>query len=568
LSYYLFWDYLLIYRIKNLVNFLRLKIIKIFSLLFLEAFFNTLSIFILFPLLYYLSGTQSNFGNFILNNTLFPKINFFLLIMSIIFIVVVFKFVISFFSINYINKFIKNIRISLTNDILRKIIGLNIDRYNIYSNGYLLNLSTNEVVASLRLFKSFFSLISSLIMFFLIFSVTVFIEYKIAIIVFVTSFLYIYFANKPSISTSHDLSKKKVKTNSKLNELFNILLNNYREIFLLRLQNYYSKEINIYVNHGANINYKSYNSVDFPKIYIEFFAFLTFLIVVFILSLFAIQEALLPVLVMYFILFYKSNNLLNSIFLCYIRISQDYNSFEEILKFLASTKTVKFYNSLKINFKKGSMLSIKDLYFKYPNSKKIIFRKFNLQLKLGSLINLTGNSGSGKSTLVDIICGFRKPDSMKYYINGIIIDDKKDNKYLLQYFGYVSQDFKFINGNLYTLFKNISPTISNKFLINILNVTECLCFLPNISNFQNFKNYELSKYGSNISGGQRKRLSIALALAKSPNVLILDEVFSNIEQDLEYKIINNLRNFDKNMTIINITHRINPKIKYDQSIIL
>ena len=206
--------------------------------------------------------------------------------------------------------------------------------------------------------------------------------------------------------------------------------------------------------------------------------------------------------------------------------------------------------SKDLDFKES--ICLKNIQFSYNTNDLEVLKNINIMIPKGSIIGISGNSGSGKSTLLDLLIGLIIPDKGE-----ILIDSRpvKDNiKSWQKKIGYVSQDIFLINESFS---KNISYEIEEdkinyekiKKIIKILGLDDFINNLP-----ENLKSH-VGERGIKMSGGQLKRIGIARALYKTPEMLILDETFSSLDIETEKNIMSEIKSFDKNLSIVIVSHR-------------
>ena len=160
---------------------------------------------------------------------------------------------------------------------------------------------------------------------------------------------------------------------------------------------------------------------------------------------------------------------------------------------------------------------IKDLSFSF--NKLSIIESFSLEAKKKEIVLIKGRSGQGKSSLLNVISGLKKPDSGTITCNDVIFNS--ENIFLVpekRNLGYVFQDF--------ALFPHINAESNIKYAIsaNDLNLFD------KVVNDLSLNNH-LQKMPYELSGGQQQRVAIARALLRRPSLLLLDEPFSNLDQD-------------------------------------
>ena len=199
-----------------------------------------------------------------------------------------------------------------------------------------------------------------------------------------------------------------------------------------------------------------------------------------------------------------------------------------------------------------STMEFKNFSFSYPEEKEASLKDINFKLNKGETLGIVGKSGSGKSTLVKQILRFYNFDKNKIFINDIPYEDY-DITSVRNKFGYVSQEnillSKTVRENI--LFGSIAE--SDEKIINVLKKAD---FYKDIQNLEKGLDTIVGERGLGLSGGQKQRISLARALYRDPEILILDDSFSAIDANTESKIVNSLKENRKNRTNIIISHRI------------
>lgn len=235
------------------------------------------------------------------------------------------------------------------------------------------------------------------------------------------------------------------------------------------------------------------------------------------------------------------------------RISEIFNTKSTITN---KEKTKKIVNIDSLEFK--------DVYFRYNNATEDVLRNISFIAKKGTTTAFIGSTGSGKSTLINLIPRLYEVTSGSILINNVDIRDISISD-LRSNIGYVPQKGKLFKG---TIMSNLAFGQKKK---NIELIEES-CKLSESMEFINETeekfNREISEGGSNVSGGQKQRLSIARALAKDPSILIFDDSFSALDFKTDAKVRKNLKTISKDKMIFVVAQRISSVINADNIIVL
>ena len=241
----------------------------------------------------------------------------------------------------------------------------------------------------------------------------------------------------------------------------------------------------------------------------------------------------------------------------------NYKIIEEILIILNKVKSnIKIKNSLVQKMPFNKEIRVKSLSFKHQNSKKNIFENVSFVIKKNHIIGISGSTGCGKSTLIDCLIGLLKSTSGSIKIDNIRLN-KSNVKNWQKNISHVPQ---FIYVADLSIQENITFGLDNskidrKKLIESCKISEIYDFIK--SKRDGF-NYIVGEKGGRLSGGQKQRIGIARALYLEKELLILDESTNALDDSIEEKILNNLKKFRKDTTIIHITHK-KSLIKYFDS---
>lgn len=208
------------------------------------------------------------------------------------------------------------------------------------------------------------------------------------------------------------------------------------------------------------------------------------------------------------------------------------------------------------------VLIIKEINYNnvsFSYNKKNVLKNINLSIKKNDRIFISGSSGIGKSTLIKLLLKYIELDK------GTIAINNQDIKYvdkntIRNNITYVSQNEKVFTD---TIYNNLKIVNSNEQEIEkALNT----CLLNKVFIEKNITtSYILEENGSNLSGGERKRILIARSLLKNSNFIIFDESFNELDVNAERRILENIFNNYPELTIILISHRENNKDLFNES---
>ena len=227
------------------------------------------------------------------------------------------------------------------------------------------------------------------------------------------------------------------------------------------------------------------------------------------------------------------------------------------------TTTEKELNKNKQNLnEKIESIEFRNVSFQY-GLRDPILNDISFDVKLGESIGIIGSSGSGKTTLIKLILNFYDVTGGEIYINDTNINNITTSS-LRKKIAYVSQnDFWFQD----TIFNNLTIGNKNAKSEDINKILETVQMKEYIDSKPYGLNTRLEEGATNLSTGQKQRLSIAKALLTNPDVLVLDESTSNLDAKTEEFIVNSLSH-EKDKIKIVIAHRLNTLYKCDKIISL
>lgn len=209
------------------------------------------------------------------------------------------------------------------------------------------------------------------------------------------------------------------------------------------------------------------------------------------------------------------------------------------------------------------IIEFKNVYFSYNHNEEYSLSDISFQVKKGETIGIIGGTGSGKSTLIGLIPRFYDTDKGKIFISGENIQNYKF-KDLRDKIGFVPQKAVLFQGSLADNLRWGNINASNEELKKAVNIAQAEEFVEKLTN-----GYDtiIEQGGKNFSGGQKQRLTIARALVRKPEILILDDSSSALDFATDAKLRKSIKENKENMTVIIISQRAN-SIKYADKIIV
>lgn len=214
---------------------------------------------------------------------------------------------------------------------------------------------------------------------------------------------------------------------------------------------------------------------------------------------------------------------------------------------------------------KGTV-EFKNVSFKYPDADEYLLKDISFKVNKGEVVAFIGSTGSGKSTLINLVPRFYDVSSGEVLVDGVNV--REYTSYALNNkIGYIPQKAVMFNGSV---IENVSYGDSGK-EISVNDVKEAVRVAQGTEFVEKMKDKyksNISFGGTNISGGQKQRLAIARAIAKSPEIYIFDDSFSALDYKTDLTLRKELKKYTKDATSLIVAQRIGTVINADKIIVL
>ena len=256
--------------------------------------------------------------------------------------------------------------------------------------------------------------------------------------------------------------------------------------------------------------------------------------------------------------------MLTMIFMIMPRARVSANRINEVIE---SKVSIKEGNIDKKSEKEVGTIEFKKVSFKYPDADEYILKDISFKVANGETVAFIGSTGSGKSTLINLIPRFYDATEGEILVNGINVKDYKLST-IHNIIGYIPQKAFMFTGSVkdnITFGKTDSKVVSKEKVWEVLEVAEASEF---VKKMDGDINAHVARGGTNISGGQKQRLSIARAIARDPNIFIFDDTFSALDYKTDATLRKKLKEYTKNATTLIVAQRIGTIMNADKIIVL
>lgn len=240
-------------------------------------------------------------------------------------------------------------------------------------------------------------------------------------------------------------------------------------------------------------------------------------------------------------------------------------SAKRIMEVIDTPDTI--YNSdhlVEFNPEMRGRVEFKNVSFRYPDADYDVITDIDLVANPGETTAFIGSTGSGKSTLINLIPRFYDVTDGELLVDGVNIKDV-DLKKLRDKIGFVPQKGVLFTGTIKENIKYGNENITDEDVNKALDIAQATEF---VSKLKGGVDYDISQGGTNVSGGQKQRLSIARAIAKDPDIYVFDDSFSALDFKTDAKLRGELAKITKNKTVLIVAQRISTIMNADKIVVL
>ena len=442
-------------------------------------------------------------------------------------------------------RFFRDNYITIYKKIVKKIYNFDEEHKKKISTGKIINSLTSDIVnigeMADNFLKATLNILKSIVVIIYFFRINIF----LALIIIGVDVIYIIRSNCLNNKSVKYLKEQK-KENDQLIGLINQTLLGLKDIQTLNITNTMDDKYNyIYKDwKKAYDNRKKYERYrqNILKCFLIIIKSIVYFTCVYLMINNKITIGIILIIISYFdSLFSASENIMDA-----SQSIKDQNISVNRIKEILEYNTIKEKNLKEIKNIKG-IIEFKNIDFSYSNEK--LLQNLNFIIRPNRITAITGTNGTGKTTIVDLILRLHSPTKGEILLDNINVKEIDKNSYL--------KEISVLNQESYLF--NLSIRENFNLVENDIKKQEEMCKLTGIDKFIKTlpKGYDtiIDENSHNISGGQKRLLSLTRTLLKDAKILIFDEATSSLDTDKIQNVINILNELKKNHTVIVITHK-------------
>jgi len=209
-------------------------------------------------------------------------------------------------------------------------------------------------------------------------------------------------------------------------------------------------------------------------------------------------------------------------------------------------------------------IAFERVWFRYENMREYLLKDVSFEIKKKKVTAVVGPSGSGKTTIVNLLLKLYQADKGKIKIDGTDISDYTNESFLKK-IGYVSQETFIFNDTIRENIRFGMENCSDELIFEAAKLAHAHDF---IMNMQGGYDAVVGDAGVKLSGGQRQRLAIARAMLRKPEILVLDEATSSLDNIAEKNVQQAINQVSQHTTVLVIAHRLSTVERADKIVVL
>jgi len=556
------------YKLLNSKQKINFYLMIVFSIIII--FFELLSIGLVIPLISIILDPDIFLTTFNIEGTkFFPLIEnfinsgFFIYYFLIFFILLfIIKNILVFFINYYQLKFVEKIEVSFASSMIYKYLS---QKFPFFSKNNSSNLITKLSIDFLNFTRGFVQqLITITSEVLIIFAFILFIFFldlhRIGVVFFI-----FFLVGAISMRIIGKLADKWGEERKYFDHLKMSLLNNtffnIKSIIIDNKRNVVVNNFDNYIKKLASIQKKIMVVKVLPRSIFEIFAIVSLSSLIMFMTVFEYDKNYILTTTGFFIaVAYRIVPSFQKIIYSYQTISLGKVILNSIDKDLALSNQISNSNE-KLPFRQN--IKINNLHFKYPGRNLFVLNDLQLNINKGKSIGIFGDSGEGKSTLVDVISCLIPYDKGEIKVDDVAINNDELIRKWQNQISYVTQNTILFDDTIKNniIFSSNSKDIDHSYLEEVIKNTQLSSFIDSLPEKVDTN---VGEMGAQLSGGQIKRIGIARAYYKKPELLIFDEATNGLDKETEEKILSMIFNLKKEMTIIIISHDINVLKRADE----
>jgi ATP-binding cassette subfamily B protein/ATP-binding cassette subfamily C protein len=414
------------------------------------------------------------------------------------------------------------------------------------NSGEIIHIINSETARVSNLLLNILQVLSEAFTVLMLYGLMVAVNWGMTLILTIILAIVVLFIGTILTRKSKFLGKKRTEENIKLSKVLHEAFGNFKFVKLRGNEDDFFKRFDISSQMVSRANTINATLGVLPRSILENIGFSLLIgVVIFIIWKMDSPQNVIPIISMYALALYRMLPGINRMLTYVNSIAYNQNALDIVYD--VGKQETEIEGGDPLDFE--TSIRIDGISFKYIVGSDVL-RDVSLEIKKGDSVAITGESGGGKSTLVDILIGVNKPTSGALYVDGKEITNENIRSWRNR-IGYIPQSIYLFDG---TVAENV--TFSSKYneehLIKVLKMANIWEFLENKDGIHTL----VGEGGIQLSGGQKQRVGIARALYANPEVLVLDEATSSLDNETEGKIMDEIYAVSKDKTLIVIAHRL------------